>query len=337
MSIIEVRKAAREKLAGICSLCPVCNGKACAGKVPGIGGVGTGTSFQNNVEALAKIRLNLRTLHDVTEPKVKFDFLGKKLSAPIIGGAVAGAAINFQGRLTEQELAEAFVKGCEKAGTLAMTGDGPDLSLYPIGLEAILACNGKGIPIIKPREQQEIITRIKQAEESGAVAVGIDIDAAGLINMTQKGQKVEPKSLAKLKELVEATALPIILKGIMTVDEALIAVEAGVKAIVVSNHGGRALDWLPGTAEVLPTISQAVKGKISVLVDGGIRTGADVLKCLALGADAVVIGRPLAVGVLGGQDQGVKLVIEQLIQELRTAMILTGSPDVKEVSLKILA
>jgi len=109
-----------------------------------------------------------------------------------------------------------------------------------------------------------------------------------------------------------------------------------VDAIVVSNHGGRALDHLQGTAEVLSLIAQAVKGKMTIFVDGGIRSGVDVLKMLALGADAVLVGRPLAIGAVGGQAEGVELVIKKLADELKAAMVLTGTADVTAVSQDIL-
>lgn len=118
--------------------------------------------------------------------------------------------------------------------------------------------------------------------------------------MALRGQPVSPKTTSELSELVKSTKLPFILKGIMTVEDAKKALDAGVSAIVVSNHGGRVLNHTPGTAEVLPEISKAVKGKMTILVDGGIRTGSDVLKCLALGADAVLIGRPFVTAVFGG-------------------------------------
>jgi isopentenyl diphosphate isomerase/L-lactate dehydrogenase-like FMN-dependent dehydrogenase len=122
----------------------------------------------------------------------------------------------------------------------------------------------------------------------------------------------------------------------MTVDEAEACCAAGVDAIVVSNHGGRALDHTPGTAEVLPEITKAVKGSITLLVDGGIRSGADVLKMLALGADAVLIGRPITIAAIGGGVDGIKVLYDKLTNELRAAMILTGTKSVTDVSEDIL-
>jgi isopentenyl diphosphate isomerase/L-lactate dehydrogenase-like FMN-dependent dehydrogenase len=130
--------------------------------------------------------------------------------------------------------------------------------------------------------------------------------------------------------------VPVILKGVMTVQDARLAVKAGAAGIVVSNHGGRVLDHTPGTAEVLPAIAAAVKGKIKIFVDGGIRSGADVLKMLALGAEAVLVGRPMAIAAVGGGKEGVALLLNQYADELRTAMIYGGCRSLDEVSPSVL-
>lgn len=154
--------------------------------------------------------------------------------------------------------------------------------------------------------------------------------------MTNARQKVGPKTPAELAEIKEKAKIPFIVKGIMTAEDARECVRAGVDGIVVSHHGGRALDSLPGTAEVLPEIAQAVRGKLTVLVDGGIRSGSDILKMLALGADGVLIGRPTAIGAVGGGAEGVQFVLEKFIAELKTAMILTGTAKVTYVAPEIL-
>jgi len=333
----EVQDKAREKLGPVCKVCPNCNGVVCRGKLPGMGGAGTGVSFINNYQALAKYKINLRTLHDVNEPDLTVEIFGQKLDLPVILGAVAGVKMNLNGCITEEELVDNWLEGAQRGGVLGMTGDGPIPGLFQIGLDGAKKYPGVAIPIVKPRPQAEIITMIKDAEEEGAVAVGIDIDAAALIHGNVKGLTVEPKSVTQIKEIVESTKLPVILKGIMTVEDALIAAEAGAKAIVVSNHGGRALDYCPGTAEVLPEISRAVKDKIIVLIDGGIRTGLDVLKCLALGAHAVVVGRPPTIAAVGAGAVGIKVMLDTFKADLRKTMILTGTRDVKNVSEKILA
>ncbi|HZW82666.1 MAG TPA: alpha-hydroxy-acid oxidizing protein, partial [Candidatus Deferrimicrobium sp.] len=160
---------------------------------------------------------------------------------------------------------------------------------------------------------------------------GVDVDGAGLITMALKGQPVGPKTPTELAELLKESKLPFIIKGIMSVDEAKLAVEIGAAAIVVSNHGGRVLDHTPGAAEVLPEIADAVGDRITILADGGVRSGADVLKLLALGAKAVLVGRPLITGAYGGGAEGVKLIVDTMTNELKQAMILTGCANVSEV------
>ncbi len=336
MNLTELRKNAREKLQGYCRVCPVCNGKVCAGEVPGMGGSGSGRSFVANVEALADWRLNMRTIHEVKTVDTSIDLWGKKLSVPVLAAPLTGVSFNMGCELTEGEFTEAMITGSMLAGTLGMTGDSPDPATWISGIRAISSNPDRVIAIIKPREQKEITSRIRDAEKAGAAAVGIDIDGAALLPMTLKGQPVSPKTVREIKEVVSATKLPFILKGIMTPNEAELAVEAGAAAIVVSNHGGRALDHTPGTAEVLPEIANRVKGKLVIFADGGVRSGADVLKLLALGADAVLLGRPLIVGAFGGGAEGVALLINKMKDELVQAMLLTGTPNVTCVNKEIL-
>lgn len=330
MDLKQARATAKEKYQGFCKVCNTCDGRTCAGQVPGMGGTGSGSAFNVNVQKLAQIKLNLRTIHGAHNPELSMQLLGHEIDSPIIGAPITGINYNCGGAICEEEFAEFWVQGCAQAGTIGMTGDGADPTMYSAGLEGIKKYGG--IPFIKPRSQTEILTRVRQAEANGAIAVGIDIDGAGLITMALKGQPVGPKTKEELQELVQSTSLPFILKGIMTVDEARLAVEIGAKAIVVSNHGGRVLDYTPATCEVLPAISDAVQGKLQILVDGGIRSGADVLKMLALGADAVLVGRPFITAVLGGGAKGLQSAIDQMTAELHQCMVLTGTESVRQVS-----
>ena len=336
MDLETVRNTAKEKLKGYCRVCPVCDGRVCAGEVPGMGGVGTGSAFKANLEALASYRFNMRTIHNVKTPDTSIKLFGEKLSIPVLAAPITGTTYNMGGKMTEEEFIGAIIAGSLQAGTLGMTGDAADPALWGSAMKAIASHQGRGIAIIKPREQKEIISRIRDVEKAGAIAVGMDIDGAGLITMALKGQPVSPKTLDEIKEVVSATRLPFILKGIMTPEEAEMAVEAKVSAIVVSNHGGRVLDHTPGTADVLPEIAGRVKGKITILADSGVRTGSDVLKLLALGADAVLIGRPLVIGAFGGGQDGVSLLLNKIKNELIQAMLLTGTADVKMVNKDIL-
>ncbi len=336
MSYKEVLKNARENLNGSCKVCPVCNGKACAGEVPGMGGKGTGEAFSVNVEALDSYKLNMRVIHDAKDPDTSIELFGKKMDVPVFAAPVSGTTLNMGGKYTEEQYISWVIGGCLDAGIYPMVGDTAVDSFLITNLEQLKKFNGEGIAVIKPWENSNVINKIKLSEEAGAFAVGMDIDAAGLITLALHGKPVGPKTVEQIKEIVKSTKLPFILKGIMTVDEAELAVEAGVDAIVVSNHGGRVLDQTPGVADVLPEIAQAVKGKVTILADGGVRNGVDVLKMLALGADAVLIGRPFVTASFGGERDGVKMYIDSLKSELKSAMVLTGCKNVKDITDRIL-
>ena len=139
--------------------------------------------------------------------------------------------------------------------------------------------------------------------------------------------------MEQLAEIAKMVGKPFIVKGVMTVSGALKAKEAGASAIVVSNHGGRVLDQCAATAEVLADIADAMKGSgVKILVDGGIRSGVDVFKALALGADAVLICRPFVPMVYGGAEEGVKLYIEKIGAELSDTMAMCGAKDLASIS-----
>lgn len=336
MDLNTLRKNARERLNPSCRVCKECNGIMCAGEMPGLGGTGTASSFKNNISALSELKVNLRTLHAASEPETQLSFFGHTLSAPIMAAPITAIELQTGGKLGDVEWAHAVVEGSRKTGLIPWTGDGPAPVHFQSGIDALKKFKVQGIPVIKPRENEVIMEYISMAREAGAIAVGIDIDAAGIINMKLKGQPVEPKSKEKLEEIIAKSPLPVILKGIMTADEAALAAEVGAAGIVVSNHGGRVLDHTPGTAEVLAEISSEVSGRMMIIVDGGIRSGTDVLKMLALGADAVLIGRPLLIGAAGGGEEGVSMLLAKFIAELKVAMTLTGCASLDEITNEIL-
>jgi 4-hydroxymandelate oxidase len=136
--------------------------------------------------------------------------------------------------------------------------------------------------------------------------------------------------------LAGKTRLPLVVKGILTADDAERAIEAGARCLVVSNHGGRNLDTLPATIEALPEVANRVAGRVPLLIDGGIRRGTDVLKGLARGATAVMIGRPYCYALAVGGEAGVVRAIRILREELEMAMILTGRYTLKDVDGSIL-
>jgi isopentenyl diphosphate isomerase/L-lactate dehydrogenase-like FMN-dependent dehydrogenase len=125
--------------------------------------------------------------------------------------------------------------------------------------------------------------------------------------------------------------IPVLLKGILTPEDALLAVEHGADGIVVSNHGGRQLDGAEATIRALPRIVEAVNGRCEVLMDGGVRRGVDVLKALALGARAVLVGRPVLWGLAAMGEEGVVRVLDMLSAELQLAMALAGAPSVRDI------
>jgi 4-hydroxymandelate oxidase len=164
------------------------------------------------------------------------------------------------------------------------------------------------------------------------MAVGMDIDAVVFKTMAMKNQSVGPKSFPELKELISSTRLPFILKGIMNVKDAAAAVEAGAYGIIVSNHGGRVLDEMMGSMDVLEEIVREVKHNLMVMVDGGFREGVDILKALAIGAKAVLIGRPIAIAAVGMGAEGVSYYLNHLKKDLEKAMILTGCQTIGDIT-----
>ena len=336
MEYKEMLKNARENLNGSCRVCKVCNGVVCAGEVPGMGGKGSGSAFIDNFKSLDRVKLNMRVIHNVKNPDTTIELFGRKMKAPIFAAPLTGTTLNMGGKLTEREYITSVVDGCLKNDIYPMVGDTALDEFLIENLRVLKEFDGNGIVFIKPWENSDIKRKIKLAEETGAFAIGVDIDACGLVTLSMHGKIVEPKSVEAIKDLKASTKLPFILKGIMTKEDALMAVEAGVDAIVVSNHGGRVLDYTPGVCDVLEDIAKAVKGKLIVLADGGVRTGVDVVKMLGLGADGVLIGRPFVTASFGGLSEGVDMYVKKLINELESTMILTGCKDIKSIDDKVI-
>ena len=328
----EIERIAREKFKGACRVCPRCNGRACAGEMPGIGGTGTGSSFMANFDALAGVKLNMTTIHGASDPETAYEFFGLRLAMPILTAPLAGMKMNMGDPMEEREFVAALVGGAADAGTLAFTADGPVPLFFGLGIEFLEKSGGRGVPTVKPRQEETFLEMVRRARDCGAPAVATDIDAAGIVHMRRAGQPAGPWPAETWKKTITRAGLPVILKGVMTAREAEAAVRAGAAGIVVSNHGGRVLDHTPGTADVLPEIAAAVKGRIRILADGGIRCGADVLKMLALGAEAVLVGRPMAVAAVGGGREGVAFLLTRYAEQLRTAMMYTGCGSLAEIS-----
>ena len=168
------------------------------------------------------------------------------------------------------------------------------------------------------------------------IAVGIDLDGAGSTYWNASNRPVYRKSEEEINELVDSTEKPMIFKGIMSTEDATKVLDSGAGACYVSNHGGRVLDGGQGVADVLPDIAKDINGKIPIMADGAIRTGFDVLKVLALGADIALIGRPLARLSISGGDVAVKMYYKYVKDDLKKAMILTGCDNLEEINMDIL-
>ncbi len=342
LTLEDVRDAAREKMRGICAVYPWCDGKAenicnreAYGRAIQMGGVGSGTSFRNNVTSIERLTLKTRVCGEHFEVDSGCEFFGKRLSMPVMGASTSG--VSSYGVIGEEQFCADNARGCIAAGSLSWRGD---THLYPEdgshwGLASIREAGG-GVQIFKPREQDVLKRLIGEAEKAGCVAVGVDLDGCGSTNFARAGKPVYRKSVEDLKELVQSTSLPFIAKGIMCVEDAEMCVEAGVKLVGVSNHGGRVMDYTPGVAEVLPEIVRAVAKDVKISADGGVRTGYDVLKMLALGADYVLVGRDLIRASIGGGEEGVRLQMERLGTVLRRAMFMTGCADVDSIGSSIL-
>ncbi|MCK5311009.1 MAG: alpha-hydroxy-acid oxidizing protein [Desulfobacteraceae bacterium] len=339
----QVRDKARKKLKGICAAYPVCDGgsdKICQresyGKPIGLGGVGQGLSFKANIDALAKIQLNMSVLGEHFKPDTSASFLGIDLRFPVLPSSTAGVK-QYNDAMDETMFCKSVLKGAEEAGTIGLRGDTwfYEPEIHP-SLDAMRECNGHGIPIFKPRSQTVLKKLIEKSENLGCKAVGVDLDGCGSTMMAQHGQPVFKKSVKDIKELVNFSSLPFIAKGIMLPDEALKCADAGASAIAVSNHGGRVLDSTPGVATMLPLIRKQLGDSVTITADGGVRTGYDVLKMLALGADAVLLGRDIIRSAVGAGTLGVKMHLEHIKSVLEKAMFMTGARNIKMVNSKII-
>lgn len=332
MDYNEILKNARESMGGLCIACPVCNGIACRTRIPGPGGKGSGSAYLRNFDKLQEVKINMDTIFHGEKVDTSIELFGRTFDLPVFAAPLGATTLHYGDKLSEREYMQTLFEGCAEAGITAFGGDGVYEEAYSIPVEAIKSVGGNGIPTVKPWVNEEMKRKIKMAEAAGVFAIATDVDASGLALIKNANPPAGPKSVDDLKEVVNATKLPIIVKGVMTAKGARKAVEAGAYAIVVSNHGGRVLDHTPGTIEVLPEIVAEVQGEIKIIIDGGIRTGLDVFKCLALGADAVLIGRPFATMIYGGGKEAIKTYVNRVKTELKETMEMTGANSLKDIN-----
>ena len=332
MNYNELLSNAKKCIGEYCKACIECNGKVCKNQIPGPGAKGIGDTAIRNYNKWKEIRINMDTLTENKKVDTSIELFGKKFKYPFFAAPVGAVNLHYGEKYTDITYNNILVSSCASEGILAFTGDGTNPDVMKAATKAIKNVNGLGIPTVKPWNIDTIKEKLSLVKESNAIAVAMDIDAAGLPFLKNMNPPAGPKSVEELKEIIKLSEKPFIVKGIMTVVGALKAKEAGAYAIVVSNHGGRVLDQCPATAEVLAEIVDAVDGTMKVFVDGGIRSGADVFKALALGADGVLICRTFVTALYGGEEEGVKLYINKLASELEDSMAMCGAYSINEIS-----
>ena len=270
-----------------------------------------GNGFTRNYDAWQKICVNMDTICPNEPVDTAVELFGTMYRYPFFAAPLGAMKMHYGDKYNDREYNSILVNACADSGIAAFTGDGVDAAVFQGAMEAIRAAGGVGVPTIKPWSQQLVFEKLDLARTSGCKAVAMDIDGAGLPFLKNLTPPAGSKSVQELTEIIRYAAMPFIVKGVMTVRGAQKAAEAGAAAIIVSNHGGRVLGQTPASAEVLAEIADAVGGSMKIFVDGGIRTGTDVFKALALGADAVLIGRPFVPMVYGDGAQGVATYIEK--------------------------
>lgn len=333
MNYNEVLQNARKCIdSSKCKACPVCNGLACRNTIPGPGAKGVGDTAIRNYQKWQEIRVQMDTLHENVPVDMSVELFDRKFSYPFFAGPVGAVELHYSDAYDELTYNKILVSACADNGIAAFTGDGLNPQVMVGATDAVAAAGGVGIPTVKPWNLPLIKEKLELVKKSGAFAVAMDVDAAGLPFLKNMQPPAGSKSVEELTEIVKEAGIPFIVKGVMTVRGALKAHAAGAAAIIVSNHGGRVLDQCSATAEVLEEICHAVGGGMKVLVDGGIRSGVDIFKALALGADGVVIARSFVTAVYGGAEEGVKVYIEKLAGELEETMKMCGAEKLSDIT-----
>lgn len=333
MNYSEVLANARGAMGSFCKACPECNGLGCRNTIPGPGAKGIGDSAIRNYNAWKEIRVNMDTLVENGPVDTSFNLFGQDFKYPFFAGPVGAVNLHYGDKYNDENYNNVLVSACAANGIAAFTGDGVDANVMVQATKAIKSVGGIGIPTVKPWNMDIITQKMELVKESGAFAVAMDVDAAGLPFLKNLQPPAGTKSVEELTEVIALAMRPFIVKGVMTVKGAEKAVKAGAAGIIVSNHGGRVLDQCAASAEVLGEIASAIKGSgVKILVDGGIRSGADVFKAIALGADGVVIARPFVVSVYGAAEEGVKAYVDKIGGELADTMQMCGAHDLSEIT-----
>lgn len=332
MNYNEILAAARDQIGPYCKACPVCNGRACGNIMPGPGSKVPGNTAARNYDKWQEIFVNMDTLCPNEDIDTSFELFGKKFSAPIFIAPLGALPMHYGDKHNDITYNRILVPAAANYGICALTGDGVDPAVMQNAAKDMAAIGGIGIPTIKPWNKEFVFEKLDILNELGIFAAAMDVDGAGLPFLKAMNPNAGSKSVDEMREIINYAKMPFMIKGIMTPKGALKAVEAGADAIVVSNHGGRVQGNVPSTAEVLPEIVDAVKGQIKIFVDGGIRSGVDVFKAIAMGADAVLIGRPVVPFIYAAGEEGFRVYMDKIVKELRDTMAMCGTPTLTDIS-----
>lgn len=332
MDYNEVLQRARARMAPRCKVCPECNGLGCGNTMPGPGSKAPGNGANDNWRAWRRWCLNMDTIAPNTPVDTSLELLGRTFSLPVIAAPIGSLRAQFNPEDDIRDYNACCIAAAAQTGIAASFGDGLDARVFPHGCALSQQYGGIGLPVINPLSMDTIRANLDLANAARPFAVSVVIDSAGLPHLKAASPDAGSKTVAELRELCDYAQAPMILKGIMTVRGAEKAVEAGAAAIVVSNHGGRVLPGSAATADVLPEIADAVGDRVKILVDGGIRSGTDIFRALALGADAVMICRPFLISYYGGGTEGIVTYVEKLRAELTDAMYMCGARCLSDIT-----
>ncbi|HEY7717019.1 MAG TPA: alpha-hydroxy-acid oxidizing protein [Candidatus Binatia bacterium] len=300
------------------------------------GAAETKATFHRNPRAFRQYLFRQKIFHDVFEPDISIELFGHTLPTPAITAPVG--SFSLIGKDAEREVAE----GTDRAGAMMFTSQAAKLD--PKGWRSA-AKSPLVFMAYMNRGKEEVSEYAKTAEDLGFAAVGITMDTVRPVKIgdevplstkdgkPRKGHKSTPADIEWMKQQVK---LPVVVKGIMGAPDARVAISAGADALVVSNHGGRILDFNRAALEALPEVVDGVGGKVPVLLDSGVRSGGDIVKALALGAKAVLTGRPIAWGAGAFGAPGVERVFAIFAEEIERVLTMTGVARVRDVSPAIL-
>ena len=304
------------------------------------GGAGDEWTIRWNEEAYQQIRLRQRALAGVSRVDTRVTLFGRQLPHPIMLCPISSHT------LVHPDGETATARGAGAAEATLIVSMFADRSVEEIA-KAATGPLWHATFMMKDRAWTKEL--LQRAESAGfeAICVPVDTPVMGARDREHRTYRPGHKPVSfgdypvdyyrcpttwnDIEWIRSQTRLPVVLKGIMDPDEADRAIRAGADAVFVSNHGGRNLDTVPATIDVLPEIAKKVAGRVPILIDGGIRRGTDVLKALALGATVTLIGRPYMYGLTVGRSQGVTQVINILRNELEMAMVLTGQPTISSI------